>query len=139
MKTSNRQSGSVMMMTVFVIALLSTLVITILDLNSTDIQIMQTQVHAVEALMTAEAGLENALAQLRLDATWNDGFTNKAFNGGAYSVEVDNEEITSVSTSDQGFTANVVATVTISTAGPPYTVRVDTFDINVKNVGVSPP
>ena len=139
MKTNNRHSGSVMMMTVFVIALLSTIVIAILELNTTDIQIMQTQVHAIEALMTAEAGLEDTLAQLRLDPTWEDGFTNKAFNSGAYSVEVDNGKITSVATSDQGFIANVVANITTSSAGPPYAVRLDTFDINVENVGVSPP
>ena len=70
MKTHYRQSGSVMMMTVFVIALLSTLVMGILEMNTVDIQIMQNHVNAVEALMTAQAGLNDALAARQtVDAT----------------------------------------------------------------------
>jgi hypothetical protein len=131
MKTLKRQSGSVMMMTVFVIALLSTIVMGILELNTVDIQIMQNQVSAVEALMTAEAGLNDALAQLRLDAGWNDGFTGKAFNGGTYTVDVKNgPEITSTGTSAQGFSAEVVADLTLSALGPPYITRLDQLTIN---------
>ena len=136
-KTYNRQSGLVMILTVFVVALLSTVVVAILGLNTTEIQIMQNQVHAVEALLLAEAGLNDALAQLRLDEEWDDGFTNKAFNGGSYSVGVQgNGEITSIGVTAQGFTANVVATTTISASGPPYAVRLDTFDTNDPNASL---
>jgi len=130
MKTHNRQSGSVMMMTVFVIALLSTLVMGILEMNTVDIQIMQNHVNAVEALMTAQAGLNDALAELRADSGWNDGFTNKTFNGGTYTVDADNTEITSTGKTTQGFTAELVAEITVSASGPPYIVRLDTLRIN---------
>ena len=130
MATYNRQSGSVLVMVVFVIALLSTIVMGILELNTVDIQIMQNHVSAVEALMTAQAGLNDALAQLRLDAAWTDGFTGKAFNGGTYTVALSGGEITSTGTSAQGFSAKVVADVTLSASGPPYTTRLDTLKVN---------
>ena len=118
------------MMTVFVIALLSTIVMGILELNTVDIQIMQNQVFAVEALMMAQAGLNDALAQLRLDAGWTDGFTNKSFNGGSYTVTISALEITSTGTSAQGFAAEVKADVTVSAAGPPYVTRLDQLSVN---------
>ena len=130
MRTYNRQSGSTMMMTVFVIALLSTIVMGILEMNTVDIQIMQNQVSAVEAQMTALAGLNDALAELREDAGWTDGFTNKSFNGGTYTVDIAGTEITSTGVSAQGFTAEVVATVTLSATGPPYIIRLDEMRTN---------
>lgn len=130
MKTKRRQSGAVLMMTVFVIALLSTIVMGILEMNSVDIQIMQNHVNAVEALMTAEAGLNDALAELRADSGWTDGFTNKSFNSGSYSVAVSGTELACTGTSEKGFTAEVVADVTISATGPPHVVRLDSMRIN---------
>jgi len=130
MKTDRRQSGVVLIMTVFVIALLSTIVMGILEMNSVDIQIMQNHVSAVTALMTAQAGLNDALAELHVDASWTDGFTNKTFNSGSYSVTVNGTELTCTGTSAQGFTAEVVADVTVSAAGPPHLVRLDTLRIN---------
>jgi type II secretory pathway component PulK len=130
MKTHYRQSGSVMMMTVFVIALLSTLVMGILEMNTVDIQIMQNHVAAVEAQMMAQTGLNHALSELREDAGWSDGFTNQAWNNGTYTVAVSGTQITVTGTTAQGFSAELVADVTVSASGPPYTVRLDTLRIN---------
>jgi hypothetical protein len=130
MRNDSRQTGSVLVMTVFIIVLLSTVVAGILNMTSVDIQIMQNQVFAAESVTMAMAGLNDALGQLRLDAGWNDGFTNKAFNNGTYTVEVDNDEITSTGATAQGFIAEVTADLTIGAAGPPYTVRLDALRIN---------
>ena len=126
----NRQSGSVLMMTVFVVALLSTIVMGILEMNTVDIQIMQNQVSAVEAQMTALAGLNDALDDLRADASWTDGFKDKSFNGGAYTVGVSGSALTSTGKTAQGFSAEITAEVTLSAAGPPYIIRLDSLTIN---------
>ena len=83
MKTKVRNDGSVMLMAVFVIALLSILVMGMLEMNTEEIQLMQNQIYAAEALATAEAGLNDAFAEIRADSSWTTGFTDKGFNGGS--------------------------------------------------------
>ena len=118
-------------MTVFVVALLAILVAALLEVTTTDIQIMQNHVNSVEAQMTAMAGLNDAFAQLRLDSEWEEGFTNKAFDGGTYSVDVNGSgEIMSIGTSKRGISARIVTEVTTSAQGPPYTIRQNSLKIN---------
>ena len=117
-------------MTVFVIALLSALVMGMLQINVEETRIMDNQIRAAEALAIAEAGLNDALAQLRSDPEWDTGFAGKSFSGGTYTVTVGGSKITSVGVSAQGFTAKVQAKVTISTAGPPHVVAIDSFKVN---------
>lgn len=130
MRTYKRQSGSVMVMTVFVIALLSTIVMGILEMNTVDIQIMQNQVSAGEAKMMALAGLNHALDELRADAGWNDGFTNQAWNGGSYTVDVSGTTLTSTGKTAAGFSSEVTAEITLSASGPPYIIRLDEMRTN---------
>ncbi len=126
----NKRHGSVLVMVVFVAALLSTVVMGIVGMNTEEIQVMQNHVFAAQAQVLAEAGLNDALAQLRNDATWASGFTDKSFNSGVYTVTVTNGTIESTGTSEQGYIARVSADVTIASAGPPHTIRIDTLRIN---------
>ena len=130
-KTVNR--GSVFLMTIFAIALLAVLTIGILQMSTEEIQVMQNQVYAVQALATAEAGLNDAFAQLRDIRSWTTGFTNKAFNSDTYTVTVTgtlpNLTITSTATTSQGFVARVEAEITISNISP-YIIRIDNLRIN---------
>ena len=130
MRTSSRHRGSVLLMTVFITALLSALVMGMLQVNIEEIQIMHNQLRAAEALAIAEAGLNHALAQLRADSDWDAGFSGKPFSGGTYTVTFRRSRITSVGTSSDGFVANVEARVTISDAGPPHVVVIDRFKVN---------
>jgi len=50
---------------------------------------MRNHIHAAEALAIAEAGLDDALSRLRMDAGWNTGFDGKPLAGGAYTVTVE--------------------------------------------------
>ena len=120
-------------MTVFIVALLSALVIGMLQLNTEEIQLMRNHVYTAEALAIAEAGLNDAFAELRADSSWTAGFTDKAFNGGSYTVAVSgslpNLTVESTGTSAQGYIAQVDADATIGTSSP-YTVRIDELRIN---------
>ena len=128
-----RDQGSVMLLAVFVIALLSALVTGILQLNTEEIQLMQNHVYASQALAVAEAGLNDALSEIRADDEWDSGFTNKPFGYHTYTVTVSGSlpdlEIESTGTSSQGFVARVEAKITVGPASP-YVVRIDSFWIN---------
>jgi len=125
-----RNQGSVLIMVVFVIALLSAIVIGMVQMNTEEIQIMRNHLGAAEALAIAEAGLNDALAQLRLDSQWDDGFSDKSFGGGSYTVVVESPSITSMATSPGGYVARVRAEVTVASEGPPYSVNISSFRVN---------
>ena len=116
-------------MTIFVIAMLSALVIGMLQMNTEELQLVRNHIYAAQALVTAEAGLNDAFSEIRTDSNWNTGFTDKAFNGGSYTVNVNGSTITSTATSDQGFIAKVEADITIGSSSP-YVIRIDNFRIN---------
>ena len=128
-----RNNGSVLLITIFVVALLSAITIGILQINTEEIQLMRNQIRAAEALATAEAGLNDVFAEIRADSTWTTGFTDKSFNGGSYTVTVTgtlpNRTITSTGTSSQGFVAKVEADITVGSSNP-YVIRIDSLRIN---------
>jgi len=116
-------------MTVFVIAFLSALTMGMLQMNTEEIQIVQNQIFSAEAFATAEAGLNDAFSELRVDPDWNAGFTDKAFNGGSYTVDVNDSTITSTGISPQGYVARIQADITIGSSSP-YVIRIDHLRIN---------
>ncbi len=129
MEIKHKNHGSVLLITVFVIAFLSALVMGMLQMNTEEIQIASNQIFAVDALATAEAGLNDAFSELRADPNWSAGFTDKAFNGGSYTVDVNSLTITSTGTSSQGFISRVEADITIGSSSP-YVIRIDHLRIN---------
>ena len=129
MKVELKDNGSVLLIVVFVIALLSAVAMGILQLDTEEIQLMRNQIYAVQAIATAEAGLNDAFSEIRTDSSWTTGFTDKAFNGGSYTVDVNGTTITSTGTSSQSFVARVEADVTIGTSSP-YVIRIDNLRIN---------
>jgi len=135
MKIKRKNTGSVMLISVFVIALLSALVSGMLQMNTEEIQLMQNQIYAVQAVNVAEAGLNDALAQIRKDDQWVAGFVEKSFVGGAYTVTVTGtlpiRRIASAAVTAKGFTAGILADITIDTSGSGnHTIRIDELRIN---------
>jgi type II secretory pathway component PulK len=128
-----RKKGSVILLAVFAIALLSTLVVGILQMNTEEIQLMQNQVNAAKSVAIAEAGINDAFAELRQDSSWTAGFAGKSFSGGSDSVAVSNTlpnlTVESTATSGQGFVSRVAADITVGTTSP-YVIRVDNLRIN---------
>jgi Tfp pilus assembly protein PilX len=130
MRRTLRNNGSVLIMVVFVVALLSALVMGMLQMNTEEIQLMRNHIYAAEAQAIAEAGLNDALAQIRDDSSWADGFDDEPFNGGSYDVIVNDSTITATGTTSQGFVAEVEAQITVASSGPPYVIRIDSLRIN---------
>ncbi|MHC4529094.1 MAG: hypothetical protein ACYS29_14550 [Planctomycetota bacterium] len=116
MNRVHKNTGSVLLIAIFVIGLLSAVVIGMLQVNTEELQIMP---------------------QLRGDAQWSDGFTDKSFWGGIYSVSISTYSgagasdvtIVSTATSSHGFVGRVAADVTLSGSAP-HIVRIDNLRIN---------
>lgn len=130
MKATCRNTGSVLLVIVLLVALLAATVAGHLEINTEEIQLMQNHIGGAQALATAEAGLNDAMAQLRLDRGWHSGFVGKPFNGGAYTVVVNGSTIRSTAVTSSGFTATMEAQVVVASGGPPYLIRVDSLQIN---------
>ena len=135
MRIELKNNGSVFLIVIFVVALLAALVMGMLQMNTEEIQLMQNQIYAAQALAIAEAGLNHALSEIREDNEWDDEIEGEPFAGGSYSVEVDgdlpNLTIESEGASSQGFVARVEADITVDTSGSSdHTIRIDNLRIN---------
>lgn len=136
MKRILKNNGSVLLIVVFAVAMLSAVTVGILEMHTEEIQLMQNQVNGVQAIAVAEAGLNDAFAQIRSDSSWTpDGsYTNKSFPGyGTYTVTYEGSlpdpNITSVGTTSLGYIARVKADITVG-SGSPYVIRIDNLRIN---------
>ncbi len=126
-------NGSALLITIFATALLSAITIGILQINTEEIQLMRNQIYAAEALAIAEAGLNDAFSELRVDSSWNSGFSNKVFDDDSYTVAVSGTlpslTITSTGTSAQGFVTRVEADITVGSFSP-HIIRIESLRIN---------
>lgn len=130
MKLQRMRPASVLVMMVFVIALISAVVIGMLEIVTEEVQLVQNHIRAAQAVATAEAGLNDAFAELRTNPAWSAGFTDKPFDGGAYSVAVNGSVLHATGTTSQGYVATMEAQVTVSPDGPPHMITIDRLRIN---------
>lgn len=85
-KTSG--SGSVLLIVVFLLSLTAALVIGMLHLTTEELLQVKNQQEMARAFAVAEAGLNEAIAAIRQDISWNSGFSNQPFFEDAYTVSV---------------------------------------------------
>jgi len=134
MNTKDKKHGSALLVTVFTVALLATLVAGMLQITTEETQLAHNQVCAAQAFAIAEAGLNDAMAQLRTNRDWKTGFSGKLFAGGSYTVDVNNADIpvlviTASGTTSQGYLAKITAQATIGYETP-YPIRIDMLKVN---------
>ncbi len=124
------ESGSVLLVVVLLVALLAAVVMGHLQVNTEEIQLMRNHTGGAEALATAEAGLNDALAQLRQDPGWRAGYLDKPFGAGSYTVAVDGSTVTSTALTSHGFVAKIQAEITRGTGDSSSVVQVNKLRIN---------
>jgi len=131
MKKEMKHNGSVLLIAIFTIALLTAFVVGMLQLNSEQFQIMKNEIFAAQANLIAEAGIADAFARIRSSRALPPNF-NRNFGGGSYSVTVSgsipNPNFTSRGTSPQGFVSDIQVDVTIDSNS--YVIRIDKMRIN---------
>lgn len=133
MKFKFVHKGTALILAVFIVALLAAVIMGMLQISTEEIQIMRNQIYTADAQAITEAGLNDAFYEIRADINWNAGFTDKAFNGGSYTVivggSIPNITITSTGTSSQGFVGRVDAELTVGTSSP-HIIRIDSLRLN---------
>ena len=133
MKAQTRHKGSVILIAVFAIALLATLVMGMLQMNTEELQLMHNHICSAQAQATAEAGLNDAFSEIRDDDEWDTGFTDKSFNDDSYTVTVSgtlpNLTLISTGTTSDSFVCRIESDVTVGTTSP-YVIRIDSLRIN---------
>lgn len=74
------------MLTMLIMAALSILTVSALELLTTSMRITGNHKRELEAIYVADAGIEDAVKELRNDRDWRTGFNNKDFLGSKYTV-----------------------------------------------------
>jgi len=124
------EAGSVLLVVVLLVALLAAVVMGYLQVNTEEIQLVRNHAGGAEAVAIAEAGLNDALAQLRREPGWSAGYDRKPFGGGSYTVVVDGSTVTSTALTAHGFVAKVQAEITRGTGGSVARLEVSKWRIN---------
>lgn len=127
------QQGSVLLLVLFVLALSAALITGMLQLTTEEILQMRNQMELARALCVSEAGLHDAIAEIRQDVNWNSGFSNKAFYEDAYTVTVagipPSLTLTSTGTTSGGYMARLEAQIQAG-INPPHPVTIQSLRIN---------
>ena len=126
-----KHKGSVLLIAVFIIALLTAFIVGMLQLNSEQYQIMKNEIFAAQAHLIAQAGIADAFARIRSSQSLPSGFSSD-FAGGSYSVTISGSmpdpNFTSRGTSVQGFVSDIQVDVTVDSGS--YAIRIDKMRIN---------
>jgi len=67
----------------FVAVVVSTMVVSMLDLTTTDLKVARNLQEELRAYYIAEAGAETAIKELKNDVNWSDGFEGVSFPPGS--------------------------------------------------------
>ena len=88
MRNARKENASVFVLSLVVMTILFTVGVGYLHSVKRSAGITADQKGALQATLTAEAGVEAAIHELVEDPSWRTGFTEKPFGGGAYTVTV---------------------------------------------------
>ena len=125
--------GSVLLVVLFILALSAALITGMLQLTAEEVLQLRNQIELAKALSVAEAGLHDAIAEIRQDANWNTGFADKVFYADSYTVTVTGSPptlvVVSTGQTTQGYAARMEARI-LTGATPPYSVTIESIRIN---------
>ena len=115
----NPRRGAILLVILFLMALTAPLLCTAFEGQAMGLRCVHNDISARNALYIAEAGVNDAIAQILLDPSWRTGFSNKEFPAGSghtYTVTVqdttDNKiRITSTSQTADGFSRTITAII----------------------------
>jgi len=84
----NNERGVALILAMMVMVALSLLTVNSFEMLSGSIRISRNHKDDLQALYVAEAGIEDAVIQLRVSRNWIAGFDEKDFDGNKYTVVV---------------------------------------------------
>ncbi|MCP4650842.1 MAG: hypothetical protein GY853_12300 [PVC group bacterium] len=130
---NNNQKGVILLLTVFIIFFMSVFIVGYLEIAATETEIMRNHRGSTQALYIADAGIEDALWQLRQNRKWKKGFKNKVFPSGessSYTVTINNKGypsviIASTGTAPGNYQRQVEMGITITSTSAPCNLVVN--------------
>ena len=124
-----KRKGVALILALFTMLFISLIVVAFLDIATIDQQIATNQIRDSQAGFIADAGVETAVYELRLDNTYNGTVGDVEFpsgSGNTYNVDIDGNTITSTGTVGD-FSQTVEADFSIRGSSPPYTVKINSW------------
>jgi Tfp pilus assembly protein PilX len=121
-----------LVLAIFILVFISILVVALLNLLTSDLVITANHLGRLNALYIAEAGVEDAISQLRINRNWtasNQTWTFPSGSSSSYTVTYGTTRIiqSTGQVDNNKFTATIQARVTIKGTVSPYTVRIVSF------------
>jgi Tfp pilus assembly protein PilX len=119
-----------LVLAIFILVFISILVVALLNLLTSDLVITANHLGRLEALYTAEAGVEDAISQLRTNINWTTAsviFPDGSNNSYTVTRPTGSRVITSIGNIDNKFAATIEARVSIQGTSSPYTVRIVSY------------
>ena len=116
----HKRRGAVLLIVLFLMALTAPLVAMLLDTHTTQIRCVHNHIEGTAALYVAEAGVQDAIAELLANPSWRTGFVDKPFPadlGHTYTVTVADDGGEVVVTSTATTTGGYTKTVTVRLSG----------------------
>lgn len=126
-------SGSVLLIVVFLLALTAAMVIGMHHLTAEELLQVKNRRETARAFAVAEAGLNDAIAAIRRDSSWQSGFSNKPFFEDFYTVSVAGTPplmtIDSTGTTADGYQVRLAVQIRTE-LNPPHRVAIQSLRIN---------
>lgn len=126
----SRKKGFILVLTLFVSLLLATLLIGLLSISSIDLVLVKNHIHSLKAYYIAEAGVTDAINQIRLNGPLADTQWEAFFPSGSsdkYTVAVSQSSTVINSTGlayPTNFSRKLEVKVSISGSSSPYNVLI---------------
>ncbi len=122
------QKGQALLLAIFTLILVSFFLTAFLEFTTADLQIISNLLSKNQALYIADAGLEYALSNLRLDKNWKPPAQPSEFpagSGNTYDVTYSgvSGKIVSIGRLISGQTLTIEAKVTLKGNASPYEIR----------------
>ncbi len=115
MKTKG-QEGVALLMAIFALFFITLLVVAFLDITTIDLQIVKNQTTSLKALYIADAGIEDAIYELRQVKSWDEGFAEKPYSTGSgniYTVIVDIDLVSGTLPDNEFYIKTLTSTGTV--------------------------
>jgi hypothetical protein len=126
----SRKKGFILVLTLLVSLIVATLIIAFLDITSTDLTLVKNHMYSVKAYYIAEAGVADAINQIRLNGPLADTQWQAFFPSGSdqYTVTVSQSSTVIKSTGfawASNFSRTLEAKISISGSSQPYNVSIN--------------
>ena len=121
--------GAALLLAIFSLIIISLFVIAFLEVTTTDLQIISNHLTHTQGLYIADAGIEYAISQLRINNNWKKTprpIELPAGSGNTYDVTYSglSGKINSKATLNSGQEVNLEAKVSVKGNASPYSVKI---------------